>query len=161
MSGGITDNKEEATMKKFIIIGNMNAITYKEIFPLIKNNELWLGCRNLGSEFYFSITESYQKEIIKEKKEGSGWKMLDGVVHGRVASACWFTNVDHKKRHEPLDLYKRYTIEDFPKYDNFCGFEVSKVCNIFIDDYIDIEIPDEDYEKWKEAYGDDLIILES
>ena len=63
--------------KKFLIIGNMNAITYKEIFPYIKNNELWLGCRTLGSDFFFNVPEDYKDELMATKTQGGGWKIID------------------------------------------------------------------------------------
>ena len=119
--------------KQFLVIGNMNAITYKEIFPYIKNNELWLGCRTLGSDFFFNVPEDYKEELMATKTQGGGWKIIDGEVMGRVASACWFTNIDHKKRNEELDLYRKYDATAFPKYDNYDAIEVSKVCEIPMD----------------------------
>lgn len=117
--------------KKFIVIGNMNAITYKEIFPYIKNNQLWVGYRSLGSEFYFNITDEYKKEIVKEKKEGSGWKEINGIICGRVANACWFTNIEHNKRKEGIYIDgNHYSPEKYPKYDNYDAIEVSRVENI-------------------------------
>lgn len=118
-------------MDGFIIIGNMNAITYKEIFPYIKNNQLWVGYRSLGSEFYFNITDEYKKEIVKEKKEGSGWKEINGIICGRVANACWFTNIEHNKRKEGIYIDgNHYSPEKYPKYDNYDAIEVSRVENI-------------------------------
>ena len=121
--------------KKFLIIGNINAITYKEIFPLIKNNKLWLGYRNLNKDMYFNVGEAYQKYLVENKKEGSAYKIIDGVVMGRLASACWYTNIDHNKRHEELVLYKRYygNEEDYPKYDNYDAINVDKISYIPID----------------------------
>lgn len=116
--------------KKFIVIGNMNAITYKEIFPYIKNNQLWLGYRSLGSEFYFNITDDYKTRIVKEKKEGSGWKEINGIICGRVANACWYTNIEHNKRKEGIYLSETYSEEKYPKYDNYDAIEVSRVENI-------------------------------
>ena len=119
--------------KKFLIIGNMNAITYKEIFPYIKNNELWLGCRALGSDFFFNVPEDYKEELMTTKTQGGGWKIIDGEVMGRVASACWFTNISHARRNTELDLYKKYSAEEFPHYDNYDAIEVSKVADIPFD----------------------------
>lgn len=118
--------------KKFLIIGNMNAITYKEIFPLIKDLRVWLGTWPLGKEMFFGLTDDYREEIQRTKREGSAWKVKNGVVMGRIAMACWFTNLDHKKRHEELELYRSYakTPEDYPKYDNYDAIEVSKVKHI-------------------------------
>lgn len=147
--------------KKFLIIGNMNAITYKEIFPYIKNNELWLGNRGLGKDFFFGITDEYKEEIVKSKTQGGGWKVIDGEIMGRVANACWFTNIPHDKRNQPLDLYRKYNPNDYKIYDNYCAINVDKVAEIPEDEYIDIEIDEEDYPKWKAAYGDDVEILEN
>lgn len=119
--------------KKFLIIGNMNAITYKEIFPYIKNNELWLGCRTLGSDFFFNVPEDYKEELMATKTQGGGWKIIDGEVMGRVASACWFTNITHNKRNTELDLYRKYDADAYPKYDNYDAIEVSKVADIPMD----------------------------
>ena len=146
-------------MIKFLIIGNMNAITYKEIFPYIKNNELWLGNRGLGKDFFFGITDEYKDEIVKSKTQGGGWKVIDGEIMGRVANACWFTNIPHNKRNQPLDLYRKYNPTDYPMYDNYLAFNVDRVDEIPCDEYIDIEIDEEDYPKWKAAYGDDVEII--
>ena len=119
--------------KKYLVIGNMNAITYKEIFPLIKDNKMWLGAKSLGSDMFFDVLNEYKEELMTTKTQGGGWKIIDGDVKGRVATACWFTNLDHTKRHEPLDLYKHYTPEEYPKYDNYDAINVNKVCDIPMD----------------------------
>ena len=94
--------------KKFLVIGNKNAITYKEIFPLIKENKLWLG--------YYCPNE---------------FRLPNGDTTKKVNGLCrWFTNLDIKKRHEEIILYKKYNEEEFPKYDNYDAIEVSKVCEI-------------------------------
>ena len=80
--------------KKFIIIGNGNAVTYKEVFPLIKENKLWLGVSPRSMEF-----------ILPNGEKG-------------VVNACWFTNIPHDKRNKPLDLYKHYSNE-YKHYDNY------------------------------------------
>lgn len=118
--------------KDFLIIGNMNAISYKEVFPLIKENKLWLGVKSLGSDMFFNVPDEYKDELMKTKTEGGGWRIIDGSVKARVAS-CWFTNLDHKKRHEELVLYKKYNKEEYPKYDNYDAIEVSKVTDIPMD----------------------------
>jgi hypothetical protein len=97
--------------KKFLIIGNFNAITYKEIFPLIKNNEIWLGCN-----------------FVKEFETPDGSKKKFGNV-------CWYTNIPHKKRNEELILFRKYVgnEKDYPKYDNYDAIEVSKTKDIPMD----------------------------
>ncbi len=109
--------------KKFIVIGSMNAITYKEIFPLIKENNMWLGYGfNAGNAFFFT---PFAKDY------GEGVLMKDGLVKFR--NVCWFTNMDHNKRHYPLDLYKHYTIEDYPKFDHYDAINVDKTSDIPMD----------------------------
>jgi len=117
--------------KKFVIVGNPNAITYKEIFPLIKENKIWLGTKGMGQDMYFDIPEHYKERLLRENKEGSGYKTIDGVVKGRT-QGIWFTNLPHKKRNEELILNKWYEEEPefFPKYDNYDAIEVSKVADI-------------------------------
>lgn len=118
--------------KKFIVIGNMNAITYKEIFPLLKDNKVWLGYKSLNQDMYFDVPDERKEWLLANKKEGSAYKIIDGVVMGRLASACWFTNLDIKKRHEPLILYKRYKghEDEYPRYDNYDAINVDKTTNI-------------------------------
>ena len=122
--------------KQFLIIGNLNAITYKEVFPLIRDNELWLGCRNLNRDMYFDVPDERREWLRKNKKEGSAYKVIDGIVMGRLASACWFTNLDHKKRHKLIDTTYLYARRDslypdlYPKYDNYNAINVDKVNQI-------------------------------
>lgn len=116
--------------KKFLIIGNMNAITCKEIFPLIKEDKLWLGVSTFNQGMYFNVPENYEyADTYKFDKERNGKKVM------RVAGICWFTNLDHVKRHYPLDLYKKYykDSDEYPKYDNYDAIEVSKTCDIPMD----------------------------
>jgi hypothetical protein len=109
--------------KKFIIIGHQNAITYKETFKLIKDNKLWLGHGFRGGAAHF-INKHYENyATATDKKEG----MI------RVSGVVWFTNLEHKKRHEELLLYKKYTPEEYPKYDNYDAINVDKVKEIPLD----------------------------
>ena len=119
--------------KKFLIIGNMNAITYKEIFPYIKNNELWMGYKSLGSDMFFNVPQNYVEELKATKTQGGGWRELDGIIMGRVATACWFTNLEHNKRNEELILYKHYNPTEYPKFENYNAIEVGKVAEIPMD----------------------------
>lgn len=116
--------------KKFVVIGSMNAITYKEIFPLIRSGRLWLGHGPAGKDMLFDVPEDYRQELVKSKKEGSAYRRVDGVVKGRLGNACWFTNLDHKKRREPLILTRKYSPEEYPKYDNYDAIEVKKTAHI-------------------------------
>ena len=122
--------------KQFVILGNMNAITYKEVFPLLKGNEIWLGYKSLNQDMYFDVPEERRQWLVEHKKEGSAYKIIDGVVMGRLASACWFTNLDHGRRHELLlldtmehnlkfnkklrkKLEKEQGAIEYPIYDNY------------------------------------------
>ena len=97
--------------KKFLIIGNKNAITYKEIFPYIKDNELWLGITNPDE-----------------------YRLPNGEITQSVKGLCrWFTNIPHNRRNTPLDLYKKYSADEYPKYENYDAIEVSKVSEIPMD----------------------------
>ena len=115
--------------KKFIIIGNKNAIKYKEIFPLIEDNRLWVGNTPMSRDLLFDVPEDYAQELVETRKEGSAYKVVDGVVKGR-SQGIWFTNLDHKKRHEELILWKRYSPEEYPTYDNYDAINVNKVAEI-------------------------------
>ena len=120
--------------KKFVIIGNKNAITYKEIFSLIKENKMWIGHTPMSTDMLFDVPEEYAKELVATKKEGSGYKIINGIVKGR-AQAIWFTNLDIRKRHEDLILYKTYkgNEEEYPKYDNYDAINVDKTKDIPVD----------------------------
>lgn len=108
--------------KKFLIVGPQNAITYKEIFPLIKENKLWLGYGFHAGNAYFQVPNAdkmYAAGVYDEEKH---------LVKFR--NCHWFTNLEIPKRNEILDLVCRYTSEEYPKYDNYNGIEVSKTANI-------------------------------
>ncbi len=101
--------------KKFLIIGHQNALSYKEIFPLIMQNKLWLGYGFKGGAGHF-ISRYEDKATAGDHREG----MI------RVSGVNWFTNLDHRKRHEDLILYKTYSSEEYPHYINYNAIEVSK-----------------------------------
>lgn len=109
--------------KKFIIIGHQNAITYKEIFKYIKDDKLWLG---------FGFNRNCAHFINKHYTDyASDADHRDGMI--RVSGVQWFTNLDIAKRHEEMILYKTYNPEEYPKYDNYNGIEVSKTKEIPMD----------------------------
>ena len=109
--------------KKFIIVGHQNAISYKEIFSLIKENKLWLGYGFKGGAAHFINTHYEDYASAGDHKEG----MI------RVSGVVWFTNIDIKKRHEELVMYKTYNPEEFPKYENYEAINVDKSTDIPID----------------------------
>lgn len=110
-------------MKNFIIIGNGNAVTCKEIFPLIKENKLWLGNKAFGGMDMLA-GKNYDSTKCKHPKYDERGNPLINVM------MCWFTNVEHTKQNAPLELYKTYSPERYPKYDNYDAIEVSRVENI-------------------------------
>lgn len=116
--------------KKFLIIGNGNAVTYKEIFPLIKENKMWLGAgKGMGGK----AVEFMVDESIYDASKGSVNRIENGICYVGVMMVTWFTNLDHNKRHQEVDLYKHYSPEEYPKYDNYDAINVDKVCDIPLD----------------------------
>lgn len=109
--------------KKFLIIWNLNAITYKEIFKLIKEDKIWPWASLDGRNIWFRIPDDYEKYH----------KIENWIKYAFVASTIWFTNLDYNKRHEDLILYKIYNENEFPKFDNYDAINVDKTKNIPID----------------------------
>lgn len=111
--------------KQFLIIGNQNAITYKEIFRLIKDNIMWLG--STLSFCAFKVPQDYEEKAVRFwiDETGQKWRSMGNI--------CWFTNLDHKKRHEEIDMFKHYSPDDYSRYDNYDAIEVSRVENIPMD----------------------------
>ena len=106
--------------KKFIIIGHQNAITYKEIFSLIRENKIWLGYGFKGGAAHF-ISPQYEDYATSSNHK-------EGMI--RVSGVVWFTNLKIQKRYEELILYKNYTPEEYPKYDNYDAINVDKTADI-------------------------------
>ena len=121
--------------KYFLVIGSLNAIHYKEIFPLIKDNKMWLGYGFANGNAYFKIPDESRREYsagVYDKKTG--------LVKFR--NCAWYTNLDHKKRHELLILYKHFIPVDYPKYDNYDAIEVGKIEDIPCDYNGTMGVPD-------------------
>jgi len=112
--------------KKFLILGDQNAITYKETFKLIKEDKMWLGYDNNGTK-WFQVPDDYDIPTESRKKIENGIKYFS---FGRI---MWFTNLDTTKRHQDLDLYKKYTPEEYPNYDNYEAINIDKVSDIPMD----------------------------
>ena len=112
--------------KKFLILGDQNAITYKETFKLIKENKLWLGYDNGGTK-WFQVPNDYNIQTESRIKIENGVKFFS---MGRI---MWFTNLDTTKRHDKLILYKKYTPEEYAKYDNYGAINVDRVSDIPMD----------------------------
>jgi len=122
--------------KQFLIIANMNAITYKEVFPLIKENKVWLGVKSTSKAMFFKTSnKEYASRVSSERPEGSWWRKVDGEVCIGINNSCWFTNIDHGRRHQKLPLmtmadnlkYNKKMLDknSYDKYDNYEAIEVS------------------------------------
>jgi len=122
--------------KKFLIIGNMNAITYKEVFPLIKSNKLWLGNKTSSQQMFLEAPKEYTERVMANRPQGMWWRIIDGKPLIGIHTALWFTNLDHGRRHQPLQLMteaeviKFVTKKPFEKYENYDAIEVPLVKNI-------------------------------
>ena len=110
--------------KQFIIIGNVNAIAYKEIFPLLKDDKMWIGASIHSGDRAFYVPDDYPM-----KASGCGIDE-DGRRFIRVKGVRWYTNLDMKLRHDELILVKKYNPEEYPKYENYDAIEVSKTADI-------------------------------
>lgn len=123
--------------KKFLIIGNVNAITYKEIFPLIKDNRLWLGASIHSGDRKFYVPDDYPLNASGCGIDSNGKRFI------RVKGVRWFTNLDYKQRHEELTLFKNYYghEDEYPKYDNYDAINVDATADIPCDYYEEIGVP--------------------
>lgn len=113
--------------KKFLIIGNVNAITYKEVFPLVKGNKVWLGPSIRSGDRKFGVPDDYPLEAAGCGVDANGKKFI------RVKGVRWFTNLDFKERHEDLILHRRYDPNDYPHYDNYNAIDVGTTTDIPFD----------------------------
>jgi hypothetical protein len=107
--------------KMFLIIGNQNAISYKEVFRFMQDNKVWLGYTHPVA---FVVPDHY------ELREVRSWRDENGTNWRSLGNACWFTNLDIAKRHEELILYKKFSEKDYPLYRNYEAIEVSKFADI-------------------------------
>ena len=110
--------------KKFIIIGNQNAITYKDFFPLVKQEKVWIGQSIKSGDREFQVPEHYPLNAANSRIDSCGNRFI------RVKGVRWFTNIDYPKRHENLILYKKYSLEEYPTYENYDAIEVGKTKEI-------------------------------
>ncbi len=113
--------------KKFVIIGNLNAVTYKEMFKLIKENKMWFGHSIHSGDREFGIPKDYPIKATSSRVDKEGKKFI------RVKGVRWFTNLYYKERHEDLILYKTFNAKDYPKYDNYDAINVDKTKDIPVD----------------------------
>lgn len=128
--------------KEFIILGNPNLLSKRDIFPLIKDNKIWVGCKSMSTDAYFIIPDYYKERLLKESKEGSGYKTIDGIVYGRT-QAIWYTNIEHGRRHNFIPLmpmsdnikYSKHKNSDkwkyaYKKFDNYDALEIPYIDSI-------------------------------
>jgi hypothetical protein len=113
--------------KKFLIIGSIGAITYKEFFPLLKENKVWMGYSIHSGDREFGVPKDYPLNASGHRVDEQGRKFL------RVKGVRWYTNLDHTQRHEKLILYKKYNEKEYPKYDNYEAINVDKTKEIPMD----------------------------
>ena len=114
--------------KKFLILGNKNALTYKEIFPLIKDDKLWVGFMPMSREIYFDVPREYIDEGLDAGKDRS--IVIHDGRHMARSQSIWYTNIEVAKFRENIPLYKKYSPEENPRYDNYDAIEVSKTAEI-------------------------------
>ncbi len=119
--------------KDFLIIGNLNAVKYKEILPLLMTDKIWIGYNS--GHYWFKVPDSYEekKTDFKIDENGQKWR--------RMGNICWYTNLDLKKRHEDMTLFRVYSPEVYPKYDNYDAIDVSRTADIPCDYYGVIGVP--------------------
>lgn len=122
--------------KDFIILGNMNALHYKEVFPLIRDNKVWLGQSIHSGDREFRVPDDYPITAAGYRVDANGIKYI------RVKGVRWFTNLDYKTRHEDVILYRTYSPEKYPTYENYDAIEVGSVKDIPMDYYGDMGVPD-------------------
>lgn len=120
--------------KLFLIVGNMNAITYKEVFPLIQNNRVWLGNKTSSQQMFLAAPQEYTEKVMASKPQGMWWRVIDGQPLIGIHTALWFTNLEHGRRHQALSLM---TLEEnlkfnqkmkgktsYDRYDNYDAIDV-------------------------------------
>lgn len=113
--------------KKFLIIGNINALTYREVFPLLRDNKMWLGKSIKSGDREFQVPDSYPLKAAGFRIDEEGNKFI------RIKGVRWFTNMEYAERHEDIILYKKYNPEEYPKYENFDAINVDKTREIPMD----------------------------
>ena len=137
--------------KSFVTLGNVNAVTYKEFFHLIKDGDVCAGF-SFNKTMEFVLPNEYQK-----------WTSLtpDGKKVGKVPAIAWFTNLDIDKRHEKLILYKEFNSDEYPMYDNYNAWNVDKVADIPINTHFVIVVDKERYKSLLNTYGNDCELIEA
>lgn len=119
--------------KDFIILGNQGAISYAEVWPLLQKGDLWLGVNS--GDMAFRVPEYY------EPRETRFWQDESGQKWRSFGNICWFSNIDHARRHEEIPLFRKFSPDDFPQFDNYEAINVNKVKDIPSDYYGAMGVP--------------------
>ena len=119
--------------KEFLIIGNLNNITYGEVSPLIRDNKVWIGYNS--GHYWFKVPSNYEEKATDFKIDENGQKWR------RMGNICWFTNLDIEKRHEGMVLFRHYSPAEYPKYENYDAINVAHTADIPCDYYGDMGVP--------------------
>lgn len=119
--------------KAFIVIGNLNAVKYKEILPLFMTDKVWLGYNS--GHYWFKVPDCYEVKQTDFKIDENGQKWR------RIGNICWYTNLDTARRHENMTIFRTYSSEQYPKYDSYDAIEVSKTADIPCNYYGIIGVP--------------------
>jgi hypothetical protein len=129
--------------KKFLVIGGINAVSYKNVFPLVKSNQLWLG---VAKPKWYRIPDDREDFDVNKPK----FKEEDGIKYQCFGNHVWYTNMEHFKRNDTLDTGMKYygNEEDYPKYDNYDAINVNKVKEIPINYESNLGVPISFLEKW-------------
>ena len=125
--------------KKFVILGNKNAITFKEIFPYIKNNRMWIGMTPMSKELYFDVPKAHADYLLNQNRDRS-IVLHNGRLMAR-AGAIWYTNLDIEKRHEEMILYKPFSSEEYKRYDNYDAINIDRTIDIPCDYFQTMGVP--------------------
>ena len=129
--------------KKFLVLGSSAAVHRSEAFPYIRDNKMWTGYKPFSQDMLFEVSEEHEEVLRRTKKEGSGWKVVNGQFYGRC-QAIWYTNLEIEKTHEDFVslLYRTYSPEEYPTYENFDGIDVDTVKEIPKDYFGYMGVPD-------------------
>jgi hypothetical protein len=108
--------------KSFLVLGNINQVIYSDLFPFVQQRRLWLGANS--GHFWFRVPDHYEPKETDYRQDANGqkWRRMGGI--------CWFTNLDHRKRHENMVLVEKYSPKKYPRYDNYDAIEVSRTVDI-------------------------------
>ena len=133
--------------KDFIILGNPNSLHYKEVFPYVQSGKIYVVYKSMSADMLFDVPEKLANKLVAEKKKGSGYRIVDGVVKGR-AQAIWMTNFDISKHHEEFIPFKHYSPDEYPRYVNYDAIDVKAVSEMPCDYLGKMGVPDSFLEQY-------------